>query len=181
MDLAREAVALARLGHGLRFDRVGAQARVRLFELGVEARDALLLLVVLADEQRQVEDEEDEVERGEARVHQVNPGPRRRRVVRGVDVKRRDLMLEEHRIVVDDGVEAEHGAGQHDELVAAGIAVQEVGDDEQHDAVVGEVEAAQQDDADEDICREAGVAHRRHHLAFAVEPAEQGEQQEGAD
>ena len=52
MDLAREAVALARLGHGLRFNRVGAQARVRLFELGVEARDALLLLVVLADEQR---------------------------------------------------------------------------------------------------------------------------------
>lgn len=31
MDLAREAVALARLGHRLRFDRVGAQARRRVF------------------------------------------------------------------------------------------------------------------------------------------------------
>lgn len=86
MDLAGQPVAFARLGHGLCFDGIGTQPRIRFLELSVEARDALLFLMVLADEQCEVKDEQDEIQRDESIVQREDPGARSCGIVSGIGV-----------------------------------------------------------------------------------------------
>ncbi len=59
--------------------------------------------------------------------------------------------------------------------MAAGVAVHEVDDDEQDDAVVGEAQAAHREHAGGDLEREAGIAQQRCRQLAAIEPAEERE------
>ena len=90
-------------------------------------------------------------------------------VIACVRVKRHGAHAERRKAVVGERIQDEHRADEQIPLVAPFVAVHEVSDDEQHDAVIREVQRAHAGEARGNLDGEAQPVHRARQRILPIE------------
>ena len=88
---------------------------------------------------------------------------------------------ERREAIVGNRIEHEHCADQQIPLVAPLIAVHEIGDNEQHDAVIGEIQTAHAGEAGHDLDDEARPVHRARQRIAPVKMPRRPEHEKSAE
>ena len=138
-------------------------------ELRVQARDALAFRVAAFQDDDEVADKQHEVQRRQHRAERREQRAHGLFVIACVRVKRHGAHAERRKAVVGERIQDEHRADEQIPLVAPFVAVHEVSDDEQHDAVIREVQRAHAGEARGNLDGEAQPVHRARQRILPIE------------